>query len=311
MIKLLSHFLILGFTIILFGCQKEDIIPPQNKVPIADAGPSATITLPTNSITLSGSGKDDDGNVVAYLWSQTSGPSSTSIENPGAASTLVKNFNAGTYIFQLMVTDDKGAVGVDTVSIVVNAPVIKTLTLQPANNSLEYQIVNLNGQDASGSGGPELVIAAWTKESNPYTLREVLKFDISTIPVNATIVSADLFLYSTPVPLTGNYKDANFGSNNSLILQQITANWVGSSIGWFNQPTTTTTNQIVIPSTTKSMLDIDLNVTTMIQSMVSSSTNYGFSIRLQNETIYTSRIFVSSYNNLYPDKHPKLVVVYQ
>lgn len=311
MAKTLTHFIILGFTTILFGCQKEDIIPPENKVPVADAGPSATITLPTNSVTLNGSGKDDDGNVVAYLWSQTSGPSSTSIENPGAASTLVKNFSAGTYVFQLMVTDDKGAVGVDTVSIVVNAPVIQTLTLQPNNNQYEYAITKIGDQNATGPGGPEITIAAWTKNSDDYTLRNVFKFDLSTIPANATIISADLYLYSNPTPLTGNFVDANSGSANSLVLQQVASDWSGSTISWSNQPLTSVTNQIIIPSTTQSVLDLDINVKEIIKSMVSGNKNFGFFLRLQNEVIYNSRIFISSYNTKYPDKHPKLVVVYQ
>lgn len=308
--KALSYFLILGFITILFGCQKEEI-PPQNKVPISDAGSPETITLPTNSVTLNGSGTDDDGNVVAYLWSQTSGPSATNIENPGSASTLVKNFAAGTYVFQLMVTDDKGAVGVDTVSVVVNSPVIQTLTLQPANNQYEYIIAKIGNQDASQVGGPEIPIAAWTKNSADYTLRNVIKFDLSTIPVAATIKSANLYLYSNPSPLTGNFVDANFGSANSLILQKVSSNWSGSAISWSNQPPTSQTGQVIIPSTTQSRLDLNIDVKEMVQSMISENNNFGFFLKLQNEVLYNSRIFISSYNTTYPDKHPKLVVVYQ
>ena len=102
-----------------------------------------------------------------------------------------------------MVVDNMGATGVDTTSILVNPSIIKTLTLQPDNNPFEYQVTELNGQDASFVG-PEISIDAWTSSNQPWILRDIFKFDLSTIPANATITSANLYLYSNPQPLTGN-----------------------------------------------------------------------------------------------------------
>ena len=308
MLKFYSYILLLDLGIISFSCQK-DTVQSINQVPVADAGTSQSILVSDNSAMLSGTGTDVDGKIVAHLWSQVDGPSLSTIANPGSPTTLVTNFVTGKYIFQLMVTDDKGAVGVDTVSIFVSAPAIQTLTLQPENNPFEFQIVYLTGQDKSGPGS-ELSIAAWTKDGDIYTLRELLKFDWSKIPSNATIKSANLYLYSTPTPLTGNFTDANYGTDNSLLFQQVTTDWNGGSVGWFNQPSITTVNQIIIPSTSQRFLDLDLDVTTMIQSMVSNGKNYGFLLRLQKESIYTSRIFVSSRNTIYPDKRPRLVLVF-
>jgi hypothetical protein len=137
-----------------------------------------------------------------------------------------------------------------------------------------------------------------------------LKFDLSTIPSTATIDSANLYLYSNPQPITGNFVDANFGTDNSFTIQQVSSAWSPSTISWFNQPQTTTTNQIVIPSTAESMLDLNVDVKSMISSMVKNNSNYGFFLKLQNEVTFTCRIFVGSRNTAYPDKHPKLVVVY-
>src|SRR5215467_10292988 len=92
------------FSIFLISCQKDndavdndptDIDIPENKVPIADAGSPITITLPVNTATLTGTGSDSDGSVVAYLWSQVSGPSSTTIVGPGSPSTTVQGFVQG------------------------------------------------------------------------------------------------------------------------------------------------------------------------------------------------------------------------
>lgn len=299
-----------GVLLLASGCKKDND-RPENKVPVANAGSSQKITLPTDSVRLTGSGADEDGSVVAYLWSQVSGPAAITIINPGSASTKAKGFTQGIYIFQLMVTDDKGATGVAKDTITVNAAPIQTLTLQPSNNSTEVQITKLNGQDASGTGGPEISIDAWTSQSQPWTLRELLKFDLSSIPANANIISATLYLYSNPTPLTGNLVDANYGSSNAMLVQQVLTNWSSSTVNWFNQPVTSTTNQIVVPSTSQSTLDLNLDVTNMVASMVNSNANYGFFLKLQNEVTYNSRIFVSSYNTTYPAKHPKLVVVYQ
>jgi len=291
-------------SLFMIGCKKEDL----NKVPVADAGPSKNITLPGDSITLSGTGSDADGKVVAYAWSQVSGPAATIIVNPGAASTLITGFIPGSYIFQLAVTDDMGATGVDTTIVVVNPSPISTLTLYPPT---EYAVGIVNGADATGPTDISVETDGWTINSIPTYVRAVMKFDLSAIPSGATIKSANLYLYSNPTPGTGNFIDANYGSTNSFTIQQITSNWSTSTLGWFNQPAASTTNQVVIPTTSQSQLDLNVDVTPLIASMVNNNANYGFLMRLENEVYYNSRIFVSSHNATYPNKHPKLVVVYQ
>src|SRR4029079_2018924 len=55
-----------------------------NVAPTANAGPDQTITLPTNSVSLSGSGTDPDGSISSYSWTKISGPTAT-ITNANAA----------------------------------------------------------------------------------------------------------------------------------------------------------------------------------------------------------------------------------
>ena len=297
-------------TLTLVSCTKDDF--KENEVPIADAGPSKVVTPPDDTETLSGTGTDSDGQVVAYLWSQISGPNASLIVNPGSATTEVEDLEEGLYVFQLMVTDEKGATGVDTTTITVSPSPLKTLSLQPANNPFEMQLITYNGQDVGYAGGIDIPVCAWTINSIPITLRELIKFDLSSIPANATIVSANLYLYSYPAPtVNGNFVDANYGTNNTLFVQQVVANWAPTTVKWSNQPATTTTSQVIVPSTTQSQLDLNLDVKNMVSSMVSSNANHGFMLKLQNEAIYTSRIFVSSYNTTHTSKYPKLVVVYQ
>ena len=300
----------LSCLILLFltSCEKdEDIV--LNIVPTADAGTPKAITLPTNNVTLSGTGTDSDGTIVAYLWSQVSGPSSTIILNPGSASTVVNGFVQGNYVFQLMVTDNDGATGVDTVSVSVAQAPQQTLTLQPSNNLFERLLFGNTVQEQSNHA-VELTAATWTVSGQVVFVRGAFGFDLSSIPSTATIISARLTLYSNPTPLNGSLTVPNEGPANAMLIRRITNSWIPASTYWLNQPSTTATDQVMIPHTSLPSLDlVDVDVKDMVATMVSSG-NYGFMIQLQNEAIYNMRNFCSSLH-AQSAKHPKLVVVYR
>jgi len=90
--------------------------------PVANAGADQTITLPVKSIKLTGSGSETNGTITAYKWTQVSGPATaTSPDNTQAQVTINGLTAAGTYVFQLTVTDKKGATASDKVNVVVKA----------------------------------------------------------------------------------------------------------------------------------------------------------------------------------------------
>jgi major membrane immunogen (membrane-anchored lipoprotein) len=91
-----------------------------NIAPTAHAGSGQSITLPQSTVTLTGSGTDQDGSISAYSWSKISGPSAFNITNPASAVTTVSQLVDGTYQFELKVTDNKGAFAKDTIQITVN-----------------------------------------------------------------------------------------------------------------------------------------------------------------------------------------------
>lgn len=90
-----------------------------NAAPTANAGDDQTITLPTNSVTLSGSGADLDGSVVSYTWTKISGGNAT-IVSANEDETEVTGLEAGVYVFRLTVEDNDGATDSDDVTITVN-----------------------------------------------------------------------------------------------------------------------------------------------------------------------------------------------
>ncbi len=97
------------------------VSPAVNQAPVANAGTNRTITLPTSSTSLTGSGTDADGTIAAYLWVQVSGPSASALSATNTANITVSNLVAGTYTYRLRVTDNDGATDTDDVTVTVNA----------------------------------------------------------------------------------------------------------------------------------------------------------------------------------------------
>jgi len=95
-----------------------------NLPPTANAGLDKNITLPTNSVSLTGSGTDPDGTIAAYLWRKISGPASADITSTATASTTVTALVPGVYKFELKVTDNSGASDTDTMQVTVNDIVV-------------------------------------------------------------------------------------------------------------------------------------------------------------------------------------------
>lgn len=113
--------------------------PPPNQPPVVNAGADKLITLPTNSVNLSGSATDADGTVQSYQWTKISGPVSFTFGTPNAAGTALTNLTNGLYILQLQATDNQGGIGTDQVTVQVNKPP----NVPPIPNAGTDQIVQL------------------------------------------------------------------------------------------------------------------------------------------------------------------------
>ena len=68
----------------------SQVNPAANIPPTASAGSDQTITLPTNSISLNGTGTDTDGSIASYQWTKISGTGGT-IANSNKATATVTN----------------------------------------------------------------------------------------------------------------------------------------------------------------------------------------------------------------------------
>jgi hypothetical protein len=135
-----------------------------NQLPVANAGPDQNITLPTNNVTLTGSGTDPDGTIATYSWTKVSGTGGT-ITSPSSNVTSVTGLTAGPYTFRLTVTDNSGGTAFDDVNVTVIAA---TNQLPTANAGPDLTITLPSNLTLSGSGtDPDGTIAtySWTKVS--------------------------------------------------------------------------------------------------------------------------------------------------
>lgn len=134
---------------------------PGNNAPTANAGANKIITLPQNTIKLSGGGSDTDGEITSYQWTKVSGGAAT-ITNAGQADVSISGLVAGVYTFRLTVTDDRGATASDDVTVTINRP--------PVANAGPDRVISLpvNKLNISGSGtDPDGQISSyrWTRVS--------------------------------------------------------------------------------------------------------------------------------------------------
>ncbi|MDP2610317.1 DUF1566 domain-containing protein [Oceanobacter sp. 2_MG-2023] len=115
-----------------------------NIAPVANAG-SDQSSYEGATVSLPGSGIDEDGTVVLYEWAQLSG-TDAEIVNPNSANTSVVLPDltvAEDMIFSLTVTDDDGASDTDTMTLSVAVEYDETGNLEPTVDAGKDQEVNV------------------------------------------------------------------------------------------------------------------------------------------------------------------------
>ena len=141
-------------------------VTQSNQAPIANAGNDITIKLPSNSVTINGTGIDNDGTITSYSWQKTSGPNA-SLSNTNNPSLIVSNMVEGVYVFRLTVTDNESATGSDEVRVTVTAanlnPVANAGNDQTIYLPLDTLKINGSGSDNDGT----ISSFQWVKVSGP------------------------------------------------------------------------------------------------------------------------------------------------
>jgi hypothetical protein len=146
-----------------------------NQAPIANAGPDINVILPNNRTVLDGSAsRDADGTITAYRWLKISGPATYNIVRNNLAVTKLEDLREGVYVFRLQVTDDKGAIHTDDVTVTVSKTGAPTTQNQPpvarGGDDIAIRLpVSKVVLDGSASSDADGFIASyrWSKVSGP------------------------------------------------------------------------------------------------------------------------------------------------
>jgi beta-glucanase (GH16 family) len=148
--------------------------------PTANAGPDQSVALPQRSVTLTGSGFDVDGEIVAYHWTQVSGPTTAMITNAGSATATAADLYEGVYVFELTVTDNDGRTGSDQTAVEVMRPLLNIALHKPAtaSSSIGSDLVT-NGGFESGSGTQA---SGWTLAAYPAGSSSAVAARDATLP---------------------------------------------------------------------------------------------------------------------------------
>ena len=147
--------------------------PPANTPPTVSVSAGQIITLPANSVTVSGTAAGTNGATISsYTWTQASGPSTATITSPGSTSTTITNLVQGSYTFTFTAKDNNGLSTSATVSITVNAAAVNTppsVTTSGAQTiTLPASSVTLSGT-GTGTNGAVISSYSWTEASGPST----------------------------------------------------------------------------------------------------------------------------------------------
>lgn len=152
----------------------------------ANAGNNQTITLPTSTATLNGSGST--GTITTYSWTNVSGPNTPTITSASTVSTGVTGLIAGTYVFQLSVNSGASTSQVQVKVLpapvgIANAGPDQTISI-PGTTS-----VTLDGSASSGT----LTSFTWSFISGPSTPSIATPATVTTLVTALNTIGTYIF----------------------------------------------------------------------------------------------------------------------
>lgn len=150
-----------------------------------------------------------------------------------------------------------------------------------------------------------LMALGWTRNGQSHVKRSLLAFDMSLIPSNVHITSANLSLFSASEYWNSDPQHSQLSHDNGAYLDLISSPWE-EDVTWNTKPTIDTQFRIELEGTDNPYQDyLGIDVTNQVQHG-----GYGFMIQLKDESKYAALAFASS-DDLNPEKWPELNVCYR
>jgi bacillolysin len=147
----------------LYTCAND---PSPNLPPVANAGADQTVAPQTSVMLDASQSIDNDGSISSVVWSQVSGPQAVLASQGRRAASFVAPIVAtqDTVVLRATVTDNRGAVSMDEVSIlVVNQQPVATVGADQSTKPRNTVNVSGSGVDSDGT----VASYNWTQVSGP------------------------------------------------------------------------------------------------------------------------------------------------
>jgi hypothetical protein len=144
------------------------LITTDNSAPVANAGGDQSVAQ-FDTVTLDGSASTDvDGHGITYAWSILSGPDAPPLNLPTTVNPTFDATGVGTYVVQLIVTDDGpgNLTNTDTMSVSTTGNTAPVANAGPDQSDINGATITLDG---SASSDPDLdgLTYAWSFTSTP------------------------------------------------------------------------------------------------------------------------------------------------
>jgi hypothetical protein len=172
---------------------------------------------------------------------------------------------------------------------------IKTITCGDSAKPIRTRMV-CQLADPQMDPGPYLAAAGWTK--NPRTgdqqlIRSLLYVDLRSLPANAIIRKASLYLYANNKNYIGNIGNPMYGNRNELVFEKVSDKWDPENVFWSGQPEGKKQGAKKLVKTRGTVQNDTVDITDFVQSWVNKpDENNGMVMKLDQEPSYSMlRIF--------------------
>jgi hypothetical protein len=166
------------------------------------------------------------------------------------------------------------------------------LVLQPDATAGKDALI-IDGSAGNTNYGTNDLFNAWRYSAGSwYIRRSLLQFDLSSIPINAVVVSATLTLYK--------HTTNHYGVDNTSVLRKLTQSWVETTVTYNNQPPFSMVDSVIVPNTTSvTQASVSVDVKNHVQYWINNPTlNNGWVFKLyknfESITTYAEQSWASS-----------------
>jgi len=219
------------------GATASDVVvvtvAPVNAPPVADAGDDQTVSEQTE-VTLVGGAFDSDGGVASTVWTQIGGPTVVLSDETSLTTTFTTppTTTPQTLVFQLTVTDDEGALAVDTVVVAVmpvNLPPVVSAGVDTSAVSGETVQLQGSANDPDGTlaqttwsqvGGTSVTLSDPAALTPTFTapdvvVPEVLTFELAAQDDEGAVTTDQVQVQVAPLVPTNVPPSAEAGGNQT------------------------------------------------------------------------------------------------